>query len=664
MPTDIDWLEGAPYSRVYGDVYFSRASGLDEARHVFLGGNRLPERFAALAPRGAFTIGETGFGTGRSFLCAWQLFEQRAPAQARLHFVSTELHPLSPADLARTLDLWPELAAHARELCAVYDDLPPAFHRFVFAGGRVTLTLLVGDARATLPQLDAVVDAWFLDGFAPSRNPVLWSEPVFREVSRLSRCGATCATYSVAGAVRRGLEAVGFRLDRAPGFGTKREMLRGHCERPVGADRPAPWHRWPATVSLPARAVVLGGGLAGTSAAASLARRGFAVTLIERADRLAPEASGNAQGVLYIKPSAHGTALTALALSGLSFVLRLLPQLLPCDGVAWSRCGVLNLAHDAGEALRQAGVAALEWPAGFLRAVDRQEAGGIAGLAMPAGGLYYPRSGWVHPPALCEALARHPGIEVRLGVAVETVSRAADGCWQIRQGAGIVAEAEVLVVAGALPTTRFGPLAHLPLKGIRGQVTALPATAASSSLSTVLCGEGYVAPARAGIHWAGATFGVRDAAADFRPDDNASNLAMLASLAPSFAEAAGIAALEAASLPGRAGVRCVTPDYLPLAGPVVDADAFRQQFQALARDARLRFEDDAPWLSGLHVSAGHGSRGLITAPLCGEVIASLAAGEPAPLPVPVMQAIAPPRFLVRGLVRGGRPGVQSEPDAG
>src|SRR5262245_58367344 len=174
----IDWQDGQPVSRRFGDVYFSRDSGLDETRHVFLEGNALPERWVALPPRGRFTLGETGFGTGLNFAAAWRLWEEVAPAGARLRYVSVEREPLAAADIARTLAMWPELARYRDALLAQWSDLPPGWHRFVFAGGRVVFTLLVGDVRAALPRLDGRVDAWFLDGFAPAKNPEMWQPEV------------------------------------------------------------------------------------------------------------------------------------------------------------------------------------------------------------------------------------------------------------------------------------------------------------------------------------------------------------------------------------------------------------------------------------------------------------------------------------------------------
>ncbi len=212
----------------YGDVYFSTDSGLEETRHVFLRGNRLAERFAALSAGESICIGETGFGTGLNFLCAWQLFEQAAPPGASLDFFSVEKFPLSDDELRAVLALWPELAGQAEVLLARWHRRVPGWNRWAFAGGRVRLTLAMEDVEQALPQLPVgCVDAWFLDGFSPAKNPEMWGEAVLAGIARASRAGATLSTYTCAGWVRRGLRQAGFDVERAPGFGRKREMVRG-----------------------------------------------------------------------------------------------------------------------------------------------------------------------------------------------------------------------------------------------------------------------------------------------------------------------------------------------------------------------------------------------------------------------------------------------------
>ena len=602
----LDWQDGQPFSRRFGDIYFSRAGGLDETRHVFLEGNRLAQRFAALAPGAAFAIGETGFGTGLNFLAAWQLFASTAPPTARLHFVSTELDPLAPADLDRALGLWPALERERRELVAQYALPSIGWHRFSLDHGRVHLTLLVGDARETLPALQGALDAWFLDGFAPSRNPELWGVDLLRVVGEKSRAGATVATYSCAGEVRRGLAAAGFRVSKARGYGSKREMLCG--ERDVAGGMPA--------ATRPRSAIVVGGGLAGAAVSDSLVRRGWQVALLERNADLAGEASGNAQGILYARLSAHHTPLSRLVLAGYQHTLRILRTRLPSDGNAWSDCPVLHLAFDAEEAARQAGLSGVGLPRDLLYPVSQAEAGLIAGLPMESGGLLFPRGGWVHPPALCRALAAHPAIVTHSSRAVVAVHEEG-GQWVAADGAGEIARASVAIVAAGAASARFHQTAALPLRVNRGQVTLLPATARSADLRAVLCGDGYVAPARAGMHCAGATF-AREAQADVREADQVENLARLGRLSPALMHALGTPCAGSAGVGARAGLRCTSPDYLPLAGPAGEA--------------------------GLFVSTAHGSRGLITAPLAGEVIAAWLEDEPAPLPRDMMAALSPLRF--------------------
>lgn len=647
----IDWVDGQPYSPQFGDVYFSRASGIDETRYVFLEGNRIVERCAALAPGEIFAIGETGFGTGLNFLCAWRAFQDSAPAAARLHFVSTELLPLSTADLGRALSLWPELQLLATQLLDQWDDQPRGWQRFVFDGGRVVLTLLVGDARETLPQLDGVVDAWFLDGFAPSKNPELWTPELMQAISAHSRTGTTCATYSSAGDVRRALQAAGFRVEKTPGFGPKREMLRGVCESPAPVPYRAPWLQRPVTASVRRDAIVIGAGLAGTAAAASLAARGIDVVLIERHETIAQEASGNAQGVLYAKFSPHDTALTRLLVAGMQFSLREIAQRLPEDGSTWSRCGVLQLAHDAAEVHRQSGLAHQAWPATFLRSVERTEAAALAGVAVETGGLFLERAGWVHPPALCTAFTRHPRIRVLASREALQIDRLPAGRWRVSGAGGWNEEAALVVVAAAADARAFATVEHLPTHVIRGQLTHLSRNDASGKLKTVLCGEGYIAPARDGVHCLGATFGIRDSGVDLRADDHRENLATLRSLSPVLADAFPEAPDDPGRCAGRAALRCMSPDYLPIVGPVTDASAFSACYARLSKDATTRFEASAPWLEGLFVSVAHGSRGLLTAPIAGELIAAQVLGEPLPVPGSVADALSPSRFLARGLKR-------------
>ncbi|WP_215782064.1 bifunctional tRNA (5-methylaminomethyl-2-thiouridine)(34)-methyltransferase MnmD/FAD-dependent 5-carboxymethylaminomethyl-2-thiouridine(34) oxidoreductase MnmC [Paludibacterium sp. B53371] len=651
----LDWPEGLPFSTAFGDVYFSRDSGLDETRHVFIDGNDLPQRFAALEDNLLFSIGETGFGTGLNFLCAWQCFRRHAPAGARLAYVSVEKFPLSASDLRRALALWPELADEAGALCAQYGILPPGWHRFLFDEGRISLTLIIGDATESLQQVDGSIDAWFLDGFSPAKNPQMWSDELFLTMANLSADRASFATFTSAGFVRRGLQAAGFAVEKVPGHGSKREMSRGVYQAGSSA-RPwkAPWYSHPPRPEAQERhAVVVGGGVAGAASAWSLARRGWQVTLIERHPALAREGSGNEQGILYARLSPHATPLTQLVLAGYRFSLTLLQQLFAGQPDAWQPCGVLQLPVDEDERKKQHALINSGLADGWVEWLDRAAASERAGVALPQGGLFFPHAGWLHPAALANTLSAHPNIRVTTDTSVLELSRNADNdLWVVSGENGAVALGSVVILAGAAESAAFDSTSHLPLKRIRGQVTHLPATAESQSLRTVLCHEGYVAPAHRGQHTLGASFKFNVEHLQLTAEEHQENLAMLRDMAPALHQACQADTLDLTRLAGRAAWRCTSPDYLPLIGPVAPLREFVRTYASLALDASLKLEHPTPWATGLYVNTAHGSRGMITAPLSGEILAAQICGEPAPLPQSLMQAVHPNRFLLRNLMRG------------
>ena len=649
----IDWDEqGNPHSRTFSDVYFSTESGLEETRHVFLVQNDLRRRFTELPEDGRLIIGETGFGTGLNFLCAWQLFDECARPGARLKFVSVEKYPLSRDDLQRALALWPELAAFADPLLDQYVAVHEGFQRMVFDQGRVTLTLLIGDALDMLPQLDGQIDAWFLDGFAPAKNPEMWTPELFAELARLSTTATTIGTFTSTGWVRRALNAAGFKMKRVPGIGHKWEVLRGTFiawpEEAVPVPAAKPWFARPPALHNERKALVIGAGLAGCATAESLANRGWQVSLLERHAAPALEASGNPQGVLYLKLSAHGTALSQLILSGFGHTRRLLERLQ--RGVDWDGCGVLQLTFDDKEGKRQAQLAEA-FPESLLHLLDQSAAQARSGIRLASGGLFYPEGGWVHPPALCDRQATHPNI--RLIAHHEALElRQVGGQWQAWDNERLIDSAPVVVLAGAADIKQFAQSAELPLKRIRGLITRLPETSASTALSTVVCAEGYVAPARLGEHTLGASFDFNSV--DLTPNlaDHLGNLQMLEEISHDLVERLKAADLPPEQLQGRAAFRCTSPDYLPIVGPLANREAFMEAFAALGKDARQVPDVACPWLDGFYVNSGHGSRGLITAPLCAELLAAWLDNEPLPLPRSVAEACHPNRFALRGLIRG------------
>lgn len=658
--TGADGASDAPYSLAFDDVYFSRQDGRAETEHVFIQGNHLSERFASWQDTRPFVIGETGFGTGLNMLCAWACFDTYAPTDARLHLASTEKHPLTRDDLTRALTAWPEFAERARLLIAQWPEPVRGVHRLILSD-RVILDLHFGDSAECLTHLDGYVDAWFLDGFAPSRNPDMWQPALFQAMAVHSHPEATFATFTCAGIVKRGLKAARFEWEKAPGFGRKREMLRGRIATPPPdtSRQRVPWFTPPPHQPVRHLAVI-GAGLAGASTAEALARRGVRVTLLDR-DAPGAGASGNRQGALYVKLAAETNLQSRFYLAGLLYTRRLLERLDP-ERQLWDDCGVLQLAMSDKEARRQATFLRNHGlPESVVEGITAEEASRRAGVTLAHGGLDYPSAGWVRPGALCQRLAEHPGIVFRQAE-VTTLERHEDG-WMLELADGESLTVDQVVVANAWQAPDFQPLEWLPLKPIRGQVSELQlpsdvsvsvsVSASDASLKRVVCAGGYALPMLENVQSFGATFAPGDSDRELRETDHIANLTEFEQMLPGYLEALRAAGVELdpAQLTGRASLRAASPDKSPYAGPVPDAPAWRQDYAVLQKNARRAPAIPGQHHPGLWISAAHGSRGLASAPLCAEVLASRICNEPMPLERELIDHLHPGRRLISALIR-------------
>ena len=591
--------DGVPYSGEFADVYHSSQGGLAQARHVFLGGNGLPQAWAG---REAFTILETGFGLGLNFLAAWDAWRAAADRCSRLHFISVEAHPLSRQDLSDALAPFDELRAFSRALVSAWPPPLAGFHRLHFDAGNVILTLLLGDVRQMLPQLIARVDAFFLDGFSPARNPGMWSPEVVRELARLARPGATYATWTVAGGVRAALSDAGFTTEKREGFASKREMLVGRREAPSE------------TVQRPIRnAVVVGGGLAGTLAAERLAARGWTVDLVEARGERSAAAVGLLRPVVNLRDAVNAQASRSAFLYALQHY-----RGLDRDGyhLEWRASGVLQLAEEAEEAARFEAIAHSQgYPPEFLDFVETPRAREIAGREVRGPGWWFPGGAWVAPASLAVASLARAGERVRRRMRRSVARLEREGpTWRALDAEDrVIAEAPCLVLANAADARRLLPEARLPLSAVRGQVTYLP-RASSRHLEVIVSGTGYVAPVPDRGVCIGASYHHDDDDPGVRESDHRDNLARAESMLPGFT-----AGVIAEGLDGWTGFRTTVPDRLPIYG--------------------------ASAVEGLYTATGLGSRGLLWAPLGAELLACELEGEPPPLPRDLAGAISPRRFL-------------------
>ena len=646
---------GSPRSASFDDVYFSTDNGYAETDYVFLQGNELAQRFAQMAEHRHFTVVETGFGTGLSALATWDLFEQTAPASARLTFISTERYPLSKHQIRQALQAWPTLSGRVERLVAEYPPRLPGF-QLVELSDRVDLLLLFGDVQDTLRDLNARVDAWFLDGFTPSRNPDMWQPPLFQSMARLSHTDTTFATFTSASPVRASLQGAGFTVARRPGFGKKREMLHGRFAGMEGPPRPGLWPQnewhWPASRINPSNrtAIVVGAGLAGAHTAWELAKRGWQVTVLEQAGKVAAGASGNLQGAVYARLSHDDTPVNRFYTEALHLAQRRL-AILP-ESVPHQQCGLLQLNQGDKEARRFNHLHQRNPFAGELAdCVSQSLASEKAGVALPCEALFFPAGGWVQPPALVQHRLAHPLIQVRTHHRVTTLHQGEDGHWQVHcetDGGEHTLVASQVVLCNAWNALSLSQSQYLPLKPIGGQVTRIESTPALAKLKAVICSDRYLVPAYDGAHSLGASFHVGQTEPARHEQDDIDNLNNAHQRLP------GLISGGESVRDARAGQRCASPDYFPQVGPLANAEGFARAYQTGLTKRLTHRLPEPPYYQGLWANLAHGSKGLCSIPLASLALAAWINGEPLPVAQSVANHLNPNRFIIRQLIRGHR----------
>ena len=585
----IDMRDGVPHAMQFADSYYNADDGLAETQHVFLEGNDLPARMKAASH---LTIGETGFGTGLNLLAV--MAEMQNHPHCQIDFVSFEAQPLDAEMMAAAHAAFPQLAGLASQLRQALPPRWPGHHLVVLCGGRLTLHLHYGDMGAILPTLDIAVDCWFLDGFAPARNPSAWTADILSEVGRLTEIGGSFASFTAAGEVRRGLAAAGFAVAKSPGYGRKRDMIRGVRE---GTALP----HVSSIAAPPRRIAIIGAGIAGAALAAGLSRRGAAPVLLDAAAGLASAASGNRAALQSPRLTVDHNAMSRLSAACLSWAAR-------CSDAAGATLAAGVLALDAPDrmAARHAIFRQQRWPASLLRDADTV-------LDAETGqGIFYEYGRAIRPAILVKALAE--GAEFHGDFDVASITMEAG---QLVLGAvdGRQVQADAVVLAGG---SRVADLLHLvgqdmPVEVTRGEVSHVPATSSSASLATGVSFGGYLTPSWDGLHEVGATFS-RDLE---QPEDIAAAHAHNFALLP-----AGIAGL--------------------FDGMTYDGLGLRTSYRASLADRRPvtgRIADKI-WMFG-----GLGARGFTLAPLLGEMLAAQILNRPVPLPRDQRAGVAAARYL-------------------
>ncbi|HAS6340285.1 TPA: bifunctional tRNA (5-methylaminomethyl-2-thiouridine)(34)-methyltransferase MnmD/FAD-dependent 5-carboxymethylaminomethyl-2-thiouridine(34) oxidoreductase MnmC [Vibrio vulnificus] len=659
---ELGWNEvGTPVSDQFDDVYFSNVNGLEETRYVFLKQNLIPERWQEFDRR-RFVIGETGFGTGLNFLAVWQAFNDflRANPDAtlkELHFVSFEKFPLSKQDLIKAHQAWPELAELAEKLHRHYPPAVPECHRIVLDNGAVTLDLWLGDIKDCLPSVpygeEGIIDTWFLDGFAPSKNPEMWNQDLFNGMAKLARSECRVATFTSAGFVRRGLIEAGFAMKKVKGFSTKREMIAGCMETRQQQSRHAPYFNRTSASHLDSIAII-GGGIASAALAKALVQRGQKVTLYCKHAQAAEGASGNRQGAVYPLLNGSHDGVSRVFAPAFLFARQFVEQAAQALTFDHDWCGVTQLMWDEKSTNKLDKMLAGNFAPELIQKLSAEKTAEKIGLPIDMASVHYPLGGWLCPAELTQALFAQLGtldnFTAKFEQSVEQlIWDEMSQHWQVHtQGQHDTYSA--VVIANGHEFQTFSQTADIPLGQVKGQVSHAPATETLSKLKSVLCYDGYMTPVNPNNQHLciGASYDRRHLDTEFDVNAQQENAEKLTQCVPNQEWAKEV---DTSGNLSRQGIRCVSRDHLPFVGNVGDFSAIKRQYADLPHTQAEDIEVISQF-PNLFCLLGLGSRGLSSAPLMAELLASQICNDPLPLPVDVLEELHPSRMWVRKLRKG------------
>jgi len=658
---NLNWNDsGAPISTQFGDIYFSNLDGLAETHYVFLHQNHLPSRWPDSTER-RFTIGETGFGTGLNFLATCQLFDEfrckypDSPLK-ELHFISFEKYPIQIDDLIKAHKAWPQLSTFAKELQRYYPIAVPGCHRVILADGSITLDLWFGDIKECMPQVPfsehGIIDAWFLDGFAPSKNPDMWNQDLFNNMAKLGKKNSTCATFTAAGFVRRGLIDAGFDMQKSKGFGIKRDMLIGTLSHKKSLSNMLPWFKLYSTPKLNDVAII-GGGIASACLAKSLARRGIKVTLYCKDSTPANGASGNKQGAIYPLLTKEHDEISRIFPNAFLFTRQQVNQAAIHLNFDYDWCGVTQLMWDEKSTTKLNHLSNAHFHPDLVIKQNQEQTKKNVGLDTEMNSLFYPLGGWLSPAQFTSQLLLDLQNKDQITANYEyevTQLKWKENRWNLTINNDDVFTHQCVVVANGHQFDQLNPTQELPLSKVKGQVSHIPTTDILSKITSVLCYDGYMTPQNMETHshCIGASYNKNDLNTQFDSNEQMENKEKLVHCLKNqdWPQEVNISQNES-----KQGIRCVSRDHLPFVGNLTNIETVKSQYRDLVTKNKNTAED-ITCFPNIYAFLGLGSRGLSTAPLLGEYLASLMIGEALPLPVDLTEKLHPTRMWIRKLRKG------------
>jgi tRNA 5-methylaminomethyl-2-thiouridine biosynthesis bifunctional protein len=643
-------------SSIFGDVYWSKEGGLEEKKYVFSEGNRLLERWKSDFTE--FKIFELGFGAGLNFFQTWKEWISETRNGKFLHYISTEKYPLQKEEIQLVLEDFPEIEIYVKEFLDVYSFPEKGIHRFIFAEQKIELSLCIGEGLYYLQNLNGNIDAFFLDGFSPSKNPDLWSEEIFKEMYSHSHESTTFSTYSVSRSVKDNSTKAGFQIQTKKGFGTKKEMLIGFIEESKTVDHKYPYYRnsdnklyyqikkfFPTSKST---AIIIGAGLAGASVSYQLARRNIPSLLIDEKESHAMGASGNPVGIFSPTLTANPTPASRLSLIAYQYLYRELIHLEKKNQLnSFQRKGVFQ--HIGSEEEKDRVKKAIRHhPLSEASARIEKKSIHWKNQSIEFEGLFLPQAGYLSPRDFIQSLLNIASSQSNTMFNTKVTNiQYNSGIWTVFDSQDKkIASSEILILANSSGINQFPETSWLQMQKIRGQICIVPKDHFPLKLDFVFThDDGYIIETDH-FYCIGATYNNQDFSEELNPSHNKLLASRLQSILPD------IDIDSFARFSGRVGFRSVCNDRIPIVGPVPNKDFFIKSYPN-PKQSKGKFPLPQ-YMDGLYVLGGLGSRGITYGLYFADFLASLLKGSEIVWEKDLVESILPSRFLIRDLVKGGK----------
>ena len=576
------------FSEEFDDLYSSAKGAVAECNHVFIKGNNLNERFENLGENSKFYIGEIGFGIGINFLTTCKSWLDHTKQNQVLEFYSFDKYLFRLSDF-KTLNVsCPDLKEYISELERNYPRNILGAQKISLFGGRIILNLIIGEIDNTQEYIKLMdkVDAWYFDGFSPSKNPDLWSIKLFKCIHKSCHENTTFSTYTSSGLVKNNLTESGFNHSRAMGFSDKRHMLKGTVDTQLKKN------------TSNTKVAVIGSGIAGCVLSYTLAKKGIEVDLYEKSDSICSGASSHELLVTYPRLSAHDTAFGSFTLHSYIFATNFYKQL---KTDTWKKTGVIILNHDAATEKRQSSLLEKRADGEIYRYIDPDEASEISGIDIKLNGLIYEDAGYILPEEMCKFLIESPKINIFTSSHIKSIKKNRE-VFNLNIGKKKFEYQNVCVCAGS-ETANIVDIDGISIK--RGQVTHIESLDNISRIKLPICAKGYISPRVNNIHLVGSSYSDSEDT-DLSEEEHLYNLNNLKLVIDE----------EMNVITGQTGHRAVSKDHMPVVG----------------------------MKDGIYINTCHGSRASVTAPISAEIIASMIVDEAPPLMGRELESLSPERF--------------------